>query len=113
MAPDWSPDGKRIAFQWNAATPVEDLDVYVMRRDGGSPPTRLTTAGGYTPAWSPDGRKIVFSNNKLSDGTETTPGLFTMRADGSRLKPVRPGFDGHHPDWQPVPKDARAEDDDD
>ena len=36
-----------------------------------------------------------------------------MRADGSRQKPVLPGFDGHHPDWQPVPKDARAEDDDD
>ena len=93
-----------------------------MRRDGGSPPTRLTTAeglqaagttaGGFTPVWSPDGRKIVFSNNKLSDGTETTPALFTMRADGSRQKPVRLGFDAHHPDWQPVPKDARAEDDD-
>ncbi|MDA0160754.1 hypothetical protein OM076_10800 [Solirubrobacter ginsenosidimutans] len=100
---DWSPDGKRIAFHWNVATPDEQWDVYVMRRDGGSPPTRLTTAGGYNPAWSPDGRKIVFNTGEL----------FTMRADGSRQKPVRPGFDGHHPDWQPVPRDARAEDDDD
>ena len=82
---------------------VEDYEIYVMRRDGGSPPTRLTTAGGFTPVWSPDGRKIVFSNGEL----------FTMRADGSRQKPVRPGFDAHHPDWQPVPKHARAEDDDD
>ena len=102
-SPDWSPDGKRIAFHSDAASPDEDFDVYVMRRDGGSPPTRLTTGGGYTPAWSPDGREIVFNNDEL----------FTMRADGSRQKPVRPGFDGHHPDWQPVPKDARAEDDDD
>ena len=23
-APDWSPDGKRIAFHWNAAPPGED-----------------------------------------------------------------------------------------
>jgi TolB protein len=103
--PDWSPDGKRIAFHWNAATPAgEQWDVYVMRRDGGSPPTRLTTAGGYNAAWSPDGRKILFNTNQL----------FTMRADGSRPRPVLPEFlDGHHPDWQPVPKDARPEDDDD
>ena len=80
-SPDWSPDGKRIAFHWNAGMPSEQWDVYVMRRDGGSPPTRLTTAGGYNPVWSPDGRKIVFSNNEL----------FTMRADGSRLRIVLPG----------------------
>jgi Tol biopolymer transport system component len=108
-SPDWSPDGKRIAFHWNAAPHGEDYEVYVMSGDGGSPPTRLTTGGGgdgsssYNPAWSPDGRKIVFNKGEL----------FTMRADGSRQKSVRPGFDGHHPDWQPVPKDARAEDDDD
>jgi TolB protein len=101
--PDWSPDGKRIAFHWNVATPDEQWDVYVMRRDGGSPPARLTTTGGYNPAWSPDGRTIVFNTDQL----------FTMRADGSRPRPVLPEFlDAHHPDWQPVPEDARAEDDD-
>jgi hypothetical protein len=37
-----------------------------------------------------------------------------MRADGSRPRPVLAEFlDSHHPDWQPVPKDARPEDDDD
>lgn len=114
-SPDWSPDGKRIVFhaapfQADPTQPFGNADIYVMPRDGGSPPTRLTTGGGqpdgdssFNPAWSPDGRKIVFNRGEL----------FTMRADGSRQKRVRPGFDGHHPDWQPLPKDARAEDDDD
>ena len=54
--------------------------------------------------WSPDGRTILFSIDEL----------FTMRADGSRPRTVLPGsFDGHHPDWQPVPKNGRAEHDDD
>ena len=105
VVPDWSPDGKRIVFQFDPPPfdPMQggDWDIFAMRRDGGSPPTRLTTTGGYTPVWSPDGRTILFSNSEL----------FTMRADGSRQKPVRPGFDGHHPDWQPVPTHARAADD--
>ena len=113
--PDWSPDGKGIVFQWNGAPPGEDYDVYVMSGDGGSPPTRLTTAEGFTPVWSPDGRQIVFSNARRppGGGRRGPAQLFTMRADGSREKRVRPGFDGHHPDWQPVRKAARAEDDDD
>ena len=40
--------------------------------------------------------------------------LYTIRADGTHPKQrtVRPGFD-NHADWQPLPNDARAEEDDD
>jgi Tol biopolymer transport system component len=106
-APGWSPDGKGIVFQWNGAPPGEDFHIYVMGRDGGSPPSRLTTDEGFTPVWSPDGRKIVFTARGRGNAE-----LSTMRTDGSRQKRVRPGFDGHHPDWQPVRKAARAEDND-
>ena len=103
VVPDWSPDGKRIVFQWDPPpfVPMQDgeWDIYVMPRDGGSPPTRLTTTGGYTPAWSPDGRQIAFTSYRRIDGTEAAFQLFTMRPDGSRQKPVLPGFDAHHPDW--------------
>ena len=110
-SPDWSPDGQRIAFHTDTAMPGEQWDIYVMRRDGGSPPTRLTTTTGYHAAWSPNGRKIAF----ISDGLAGDVELFTMRADGSRQKQrtVRPEVLDNHPDWQPVPKDGRAEDDDD
>jgi TolB protein len=109
-APDWSPDGQRIAFHADAAMPGRQWDIYVMPRDGGYPPTRLTTATGYHPAWSPNGRKIAFVSGLTADVE-----LYTMRADGSRQKQrtVHPEGWDNHPDWQPVPKDGRAEDDDD
>ena len=64
-----------------ASTPYDNWDIYVMRRDGGSPPTRLTTAEGgdssVNPAWSPDGRKLVFNYDQL----------FTMRRTGAANEP--------------------------
>ena len=100
---DWSPDGQRLAFTTDAAMIGGDWHIYVMRRNGSSPPTRLTTTTAYNPVWSPDGRKLVFNYDQL----------FTMRPDGSRQRAVLPVFfDGHHPDWQTVPKHERAEDDD-
>jgi Tol biopolymer transport system component len=107
--PDWSPDGKQIVYHSDAAMPGEQWDVYVMRRDGGSPPTRLTTTYGTHAAWSPDGRKIVFGDERTGNSE-----IFTMSADGTRQKQltVRPEFYDNHADWQPLPKLARAEEDD-
>jgi len=108
--PDWSPDGKRIVYHSDTAMPGEQWDVYVMRRDGGAPPTRLTTTYGTHAAWSPDGHKIVFGDGRTGDSE-----IFTMRADGTRQTQltVRPELFDNHADWQPLPKDARAEEDDD
>ena len=51
--PDWSSDGKKIAF---ASYRAGDYEIYVMDPDG-SNQTRLTdnTTGDYSPAWSPPG----------------------------------------------------------
>src|SRR5437773_823208 len=62
VLPDWSPDGRRIAF---VSKRDGNSEVYVMNADG-SGERRLTrnTADDAEPAWSPDGRTIVFESNR-------------------------------------------------
>ena len=107
--PDWSPDGGRIAFHSDAAMPGVQWDVYVMGRDG-SPAARLTTAEGAHASWSPDGRKIAFGSNRTGNSE-----IYTMRAYGTHQKQrtVRPETQEGEAAWQPLPKHARVEEDDD
>jgi Tol biopolymer transport system component len=94
--PDWSPDGRRIAFSTDRD---ENFEIYSMRANG-SDQTRLTFHEGFDfgPAWSPDGRRIAFSADR--DGNFE---VYTMRADGSgQVNRTRhPGVD-IQPDWQPL-----------
>src|SRR5579884_136309 len=66
--PQWSPDGRWIAFTSNRA---EKFNLYRMRADGGEA-EKLTDAkadiGGF--AWSPDGRWIAFVMPETKDETE-------------------------------------------
>jgi Tol biopolymer transport system component len=79
--PDWSPDGTRIAYVGGAP---EDLDVYVVRADGGEP---ALLAGGpgaqLEPKWSPDGTRIAFLTQ---DAVGAPFGLGVARADGTDVR---------------------------
>jgi TolB protein len=56
LEPDWSADGRRLAFTRQPSTGLDSW-IYLMGADG-----RLTRlARGRSPAWSPDGRGILFS----------------------------------------------------
>jgi TolB protein len=55
--PDWSPDGKLIAF---ASDRTGEPEVYVMDPDGDNV-RQLTTGGGLSPRWSHDGARIAFT----------------------------------------------------
>ena len=48
--PEWSPDGRRIAFEAGG--------IYVVNADGSG--QRMLARRGSDPAWSPDGRTIAF-----------------------------------------------------
>jgi Tol biopolymer transport system component len=84
--PDWSPDGKRIvfssSFQSNRHT---HSDIYTVRPDGtGLRRIRRESRNTFSfdPVWSPDGGRIAFVRATPSQ----TPHIWTMRANGTRLR---------------------------
>jgi Tol biopolymer transport system component len=61
--PQYSPDGRRIAF---ASARSGTFEIWVARNDG-SDPIQLTSLGATRtemPRWSPDGKNIVFDSNR-------------------------------------------------
>jgi hypothetical protein len=67
--PDWSPDGRRIAFV-RGAPDGRSSALFVVRRDGGGL-VRLTGGAQVVsrPAWSPDGRRIAYAASPLEGGS--------------------------------------------
>jgi Tol biopolymer transport system component/DNA-binding winged helix-turn-helix (wHTH) protein len=93
-SPEYSPDGKRIAFM---STRSGKSEIWVCDSDGSSP-VQLTTFRGpaiSTPRWSPDGTRIAFDSD--AGGEED---VWMIGANGG--KPVRmtthPANDGD-PSW--------------
>src|SRR4029077_16451232 len=78
MFPQWSPDGRLIAF---TSDRDGDPEIYVMRADG-SGARRLTHSPGRDahPFFSPDDRRIVFQSPR-ANGEDTN--IYVMQADGS------------------------------
>jgi dipeptidyl aminopeptidase/acylaminoacyl peptidase len=60
--PNWSPDGRRIAFESGRGSPDDHYAVFIMNRDG-SGLVQLTdyALNGNHPVWSPDGKHLAFS----------------------------------------------------
>ena len=105
--PDWSPDGKTIAFQsYKSGT----FHIWAMNPDGSN--VRELTSGFYDdrePQFSPDGTKIVFSSDCPPDGAPagTATGsynLWTLELATGKLTEITHASGGtnfYYPTWSP------------
>lgn len=76
LAPAWSPDGSRIAFE---TARDGNSEIYVMSADGSSQVSiSHHPADDHSPVWSPDGTKIGFDS--LRNGGRH---VYVMNADGT------------------------------
>jgi TolB protein len=78
--PNYSPDGRRIAFRKMIGE--TNSEIFVANADG-SRETNLTNDPAFDgwPAWSPDGSRIAFASNR--DGNYK---IYVMNADGSHVR---------------------------
>lgn len=95
-SPAFSPDGGRIAFIEGGGDHSNAL--WVIDADGTN---RRKLAGGdwahaYYLVWSPDGERLAFSC-----GCPAGTGVYTIRADGTRLTLVSADEDMPVPQWSP------------
>ena len=107
--PEWSPNGKKIAFV-SERGPFSS-DILVMNSDG-SEETRVTTnpdfSFGDAPAFSPDGKKIAFASDRAVgegvDNPERDTEIFTVNLDGTGLAQLTHNVEREHdnqPDFTP------------
>ncbi len=99
--PDWSPDGRWIAFARVARPEITGTGSLFKVRANGTHLTRLTldpcsACPDEDPVWSPDGRWIAFTRINDRTGIES---VFRMRADGSHVRQLIEK--GVQPGWSP------------
>ena len=100
QTPNWSPDGRRIAFRWNLGaetnTPLAIIDA-----DGSNFVNLSKTTGlkGWAPSWSPEGDRLVAAAGSKPG---TPPSLYVMDADGSNVRRITgAGREAQYAQWSP------------
>ncbi|MEH1126370.1 TolB family protein [Micromonospora sp. CPCC 206061] len=88
--PDFSPDGKLIAYSHSKVS--GQADIWVVTPDGKSSPVTSGPDLDMDPTWSPDGRWIAFTR-----GPVAKPRIYAVRPDGTGLRELTAGtaLEGH------------------
>jgi TolB protein len=99
--PDWSPDGRLIAYAWGDVLGPDDIRVVRPDDTGEARITDDTLVPDGGPAWAPSGRRLAIG--RLGR-------IRTIRPDGGGLRQVtrgRVGVSDYDPSWQPLPAPKR------
>lgn len=99
VQPNWSPDGKEIAF---SSTRDGHLDIYLMSADGSNPRRLTTTPGGghYGSVFSPDGQWIAFQGRP--DNALFADRIYVVKRDGTGFRELSlPTMNTMSPKWSP------------
>ena len=99
--PDWSPDGRRIAFTLSPGPNAPTQEIWIYGRDTGRATRAWATSGNLaTPRWSPDGRSLAFTSDETG-ATEVYVRPVVGPGAAVRVSPAG----GQFPSWQ---ADGRA-----
>jgi TolB protein len=108
QVPDWSPDGRHIAF---SAGPFGSEGIWVMNADGShkvqltgcaaSDPQPCAAGDDFGPTWSPNGAQIAFLRDFQPLGISDPP-VMVMNANGTGVRRITAsGLIALVPAWQP------------
>ncbi len=107
-SPNWSPDGKKIAF--DAKTEGLYRDIYTIDAADGKNRVKLTNLplSSWPAIWSPDGKWIAFHSYLPEAPVSGTPDyaeMYMMRPDGSNVQRLTFNDTGDFPKcWSPDSK---------
>jgi len=105
IQPEYSPDGRKIAFATNRDFPGkvgvynQPPELYLMDADGANPQRLTFRRRSYEtePTWSPDATRLAFFSARRDDGQPD--GIYAMNLDGTGEQLLAAG--GSEPAWSP------------